>query len=99
MVTLSCAWLHFGCLPLDPVCSGPSARAAAAWLPLALPAPPARPSAQPPYALRVPGLAVPAGYSVLGVRAPAPRSASCAVRGNSPDGFDPLVDTRFSLPP
>src|SRR5215203_1395771 len=98
-VTLSCAWPQVGCLPLDPVCSGPSARATAAWLPLALPAPPARPSAQPQNAPPVPGSAVPAGSSVPGVHAPVPRSASYAVRVVGPDVFAPLVDTRFSLRP
>src|SRR5215212_5487215 len=98
-VTLSCASPQVGCLPLDPECSGPSARATAAWLPLAPPAPPARLSAQPPYALPVPGSTVPAGSSVVGVRAPVPRSASCAVRVVGPEVFAPLVDTRFSLRP
>src|SRR5215207_7881820 len=98
-VTLSCAWPQVGCLPLDPVCSGPSALAAAAWLPLAPPAPPARLSAQPPNAPPVPGSTVPVGSSVPGVRAPVPRSASYAVRVVGPDGFAPRVDARFSLRP
>src|SRR5215212_8482015 len=98
-VTLSCAWPQVGCLPLDPEYSGPSARATAAWLPLALPARPARLSAQPPNAPPVPGPAVPAGSSVPGVRAPVLRSASYAVRVVDPDVFAPLVDTRFSLRP
>src|SRR5215210_255939 len=93
------AWPQVCCLPPVPGCSGPSAHATAAWPPLAPPAPPARPFAEPPDVAPVPGLAVPAGSSVPGVRAPVLRSASYAVRVVGPDVFAPRVDTRFSLRP